>query len=65
MAIPENVMQWVDMYDPMEDTTRMVNPSKFDRWCREHQAEIYAVMDVEGLTYKEAEKRAYLLNNDY
>jgi hypothetical protein len=65
MAIPENVMQWIDVYDPMEDTTRLVNPSKFDNWCKEHQAEIYTVMDVEGLTYKEAERRAYLLNNDY
>ena len=47
------------------NSNHLVNPSKFDTWCREHQAEIYAVMDVEGLTYKEAERRAYLLNNDY
>ena len=49
MAIPENVLQFVEVYDPSESTTTyLVDESRFDRWCREHQAEIYTAMDVDG-----------------
>ena len=46
MAIPENVMQFVDIHDPMEQTTHQVVESKFNKWCQEHQSEIYIFMDV-------------------
>lgn len=61
MAIPENVMQFVDIYDPSESTTTyLVDESRFNTWCREHQAEIYTAMDVEDLTYEQAQIRAYI-----
>lgn len=61
MAIPENVLQFVEVYDPSESTTTyLVDESRFDRWCREHQAEIYTAMDVEDLTYEQAQIKAYL-----
>ena len=30
MAIPENVMQFVDIHDPMEQTTHQIDESVFD-----------------------------------
>ena len=63
MAIPENVMQFVDIHDPMEQTTHQVVESVFDSWCREHQSEIYIFMDVYELTYQDAERQAFLYYN--
>lgn len=63
MAIPENVMQFVDIHDPMEQTTHQVVESEFDNWCKEHQSEIYIFMDVYKLTYADAERQAFLYYN--
>tara|TARA_B100000214_G_C23542036_1_gene434461 strand:- start:312 stop:515 length:204 start_codon:yes stop_codon:yes gene_type:complete len=63
MAIPENVMQFVDIHDPMEQTTHQVVESVFDKWCREHQEEIYIFMDVYGLTHSDAERHAFFYYN--
>lgn len=63
MAIPENVMQFVDIHDSLEQTTHQVEESVFDNWCREHQSEVYIFMDVYGLTHKDAERQAFLYFN--
>ena len=63
MAIPENEMQFVDLYDPMEQTTHQVVESKFNKWCQEHQSEIYIFMDVYELSYEDAERQAFLYFN--
>lgn len=63
MAIPENVMQFVDIHDPLEQTTHQVDESVFDNWCRDHQSEIYIFMDVYGLTYQDAERQAFFYFN--
>ena len=63
MAIPENVMQFVDLHDPMEQTTHPVVESKFNKWCQEHQSEIYIFMDVYELSYEDAERQAFLYFN--
>ena len=63
MAIPENVMQFVDIHDPMEQTTHQVVEYKFNKWCQEHQSEIYIFMDVYELSYEDAERQAFLYFN--
>lgn len=63
MAIPENVMQFVDIHDPLEQTTHQVDESVFSNWCREHQAEVHIFMDVYGLTYEDAERQAFFYFN--
>ena len=63
MAIPENVMQFVDIHDSLEQTTHRVEESVFDNWCREHQSEVYIFMDVYGLTHQDAERQAFFYFN--
>ena len=63
MAIPENVMQFVDIHDSLEQTTHQVEESVFDNWCREHQSEVYIFMDVYGLPHQDAERQAFLYYN--